>query len=261
MDAMDMFIAGAFAFLDFGLAIVNFCTTLRKGDSETIKGIDKKGYIGSRVWFFVFFILGVQKLVKPEWTIKILVVELLVTIFGCGLYCLYLPFKYKKKVWALAVKEKITTEILAYGPDIEENVPGERVETEQILFVYEYNGQEYKVNSNYTTYASKIKVKEGLTYKIWINPKNPEDTFTNPWSKFICGILMEIADKIEKVKTVCWCGRKATCNARICDGKIVRNGEQVLMSGNESYIALCRKHFKKGKLTVLTISYNMVEYN
>ena len=62
--------------------------------------------------------------------------------------------------------------------------------------------------------------------------------------------LMEIADKIEEVNTVCWCGRKATCNARICDGKIVRSGEQVLMGGNESYIALCRKHFKKGKLTV-----------
>jgi thymidine kinase len=61
---------------------------------------------------------------------------------------------------------------------------------------------------------------------------------------------MEIADKIEEVKTVCWCGRKATCNARIHDGKIVRDGEQVFMGGNESYIALCRKHFKKGKLTV-----------
>ena len=62
--------------------------------------------------------------------------------------------------------------------------------------------------------------------------------------------LMEIADKIEEVKTVCWCGRKATCNARICDGRIVRDGEQVFMGGNESYIALCRKHFKKGKLTI-----------
>ena len=62
--------------------------------------------------------------------------------------------------------------------------------------------------------------------------------------------LMEIADKIEEVKTVCWCGRKATCNARIYNGKLVRDGEQVLMGGNESYIALCRKHFKKGKLTI-----------
>ncbi len=60
--------------------------------------------------------------------------------------------------------------------------------------------------------------------------------------------LLEIADKIEEVKTVCWCGRKATNNARIHDGKIVRDGAQVVMGGNESYVALCRKHFKLGML-------------
>ena len=60
--------------------------------------------------------------------------------------------------------------------------------------------------------------------------------------------LLETADKIEEVKTVCWCGRKATNNARICDGKVVRDGAQVLMGGNESYVALCRKHFKLGQL-------------
>ncbi len=61
--------------------------------------------------------------------------------------------------------------------------------------------------------------------------------------------LMEIADKIEEVKTVCWCGKKATHNARVFNGKIVRSGEQVMMGGNESYIALCRKHFNMGMLT------------
>ena len=60
--------------------------------------------------------------------------------------------------------------------------------------------------------------------------------------------LLEVADKIEEVKTVCWCGRKATHNARIHDGKVVRDGAQVLMGGNESYVALCRKHFKFGML-------------
>ena len=60
--------------------------------------------------------------------------------------------------------------------------------------------------------------------------------------------LLEIADKIEEVKTVCWCGRKATNNARIHDGKVIRDGEQVVMGGNESYVALCRKHFKLGQL-------------
>lgn len=60
--------------------------------------------------------------------------------------------------------------------------------------------------------------------------------------------LLEIADKIEEVKTVCWCGKKATHNARIFNGKIVRDGAQVMMGGNESYIALCRKHFNMGLL-------------
>lgn len=61
--------------------------------------------------------------------------------------------------------------------------------------------------------------------------------------------LMEIADKIEEIKTVCWCGQKAANNARIHNGKIVRDGAQVLMGGNESYVALCRKHFKLGMLS------------
>ena len=61
--------------------------------------------------------------------------------------------------------------------------------------------------------------------------------------------LLEIADKIEEVKTVCWCGKKATNNARIKDGRIVRDGDQVFMGGNESYTALCRMHFKLGFLS------------
>ncbi len=61
--------------------------------------------------------------------------------------------------------------------------------------------------------------------------------------------LLEIADKIEEVKTVCWCGRKATNNARIANGLIVRDGDQVFMGGNESYMALCRRHFKLGMLS------------
>ena len=60
--------------------------------------------------------------------------------------------------------------------------------------------------------------------------------------------LLEIADKIEEVKTVCWCGSKATHNARICNGVVVRDGDQVMMGGNESYVALCRRHFKLGML-------------
>lgn len=60
--------------------------------------------------------------------------------------------------------------------------------------------------------------------------------------------LMELADVIEQVPTVCWCGKRAHFNARIHNDQIVRDGEQVLMGGNESYVSLCRKHYKSGKL-------------
>ena len=61
--------------------------------------------------------------------------------------------------------------------------------------------------------------------------------------------LMEIADVIEEVPTVCWCGRRAQCNTRFANGKIVREGAQVMLGSNESYMALCRKHYKEGKLS------------
>ncbi|MBQ2834499.1 MAG: thymidine kinase [Clostridia bacterium] len=56
------------------------------------------------------------------------------------------------------------------------------------------------------------------------------------------------ADTIEEIKTICWCGRKATFNARIHDGKVVREGEQILLGGNSTYISLCRRHWKSGEI-------------
>lgn len=60
--------------------------------------------------------------------------------------------------------------------------------------------------------------------------------------------LIALADTISEIKTVCWCGKKATCNARYNDKGIVRDGEQVVLGANDSYVALCRKHFKMGML-------------
>lgn len=60
--------------------------------------------------------------------------------------------------------------------------------------------------------------------------------------------LMAIADNIKEVKTICWCGRKATCNARYNKNGIVREGSQVMLGANDEYIALCRKHFLEGNL-------------
>ena len=60
--------------------------------------------------------------------------------------------------------------------------------------------------------------------------------------------LLAWADTIEEVKTICWCGKKATCNARLLDGKVVKEGEQIQLGGNESYISLCRRHWAEGKV-------------
>ena len=58
--------------------------------------------------------------------------------------------------------------------------------------------------------------------------------------------LMELADSINEIKTVCACGRKATVNARIDgEGNIVTEGSQVLIGGNDSYIAMCHKCWKE----------------
>lgn len=65
--------------------------------------------------------------------------------------------------------------------------------------------------------------------------------------------LMAWADTIEEIKTVCWCGRKATMNARVAGGKVVKAGEQIVLGGNESYVALCRKHWARGELAPLEI--------
>lgn len=58
--------------------------------------------------------------------------------------------------------------------------------------------------------------------------------------------LMELADSITEIKTVCECGRKATVNARIDgSGRIVTEGAQVFLGGNDSYIAMCHKCWKR----------------
>jgi len=57
--------------------------------------------------------------------------------------------------------------------------------------------------------------------------------------------LMELADSLTEIKTVCACGRKATVNARIDEqGHIVTEGSQVLLGGNDRYVAMCHKCWK-----------------
>ncbi len=58
--------------------------------------------------------------------------------------------------------------------------------------------------------------------------------------------LFELADSITEIKTICECGAKATVNARISpDGRVITSGQQVFIGGNDSYIAMCHKCYKK----------------
>ena len=62
--------------------------------------------------------------------------------------------------------------------------------------------------------------------------------------------LLAWADNLKEIKTVCWCGRKATMVVRLDkEGNIVSQGEQLEIGGNEKYVPLCRAHFNKKKLS------------
>ena len=60
--------------------------------------------------------------------------------------------------------------------------------------------------------------------------------------------LFSICDVIENIPVICWCGKKATVNARISNDTVIYEGAQILVGGNDSYISLCRKHWKEGKI-------------
>lgn len=59
--------------------------------------------------------------------------------------------------------------------------------------------------------------------------------------------LFVLADSIEEIKTICFCGKKAIMNMRLEDGIPIFEGDQVKIGGNESYISVCRSHWKSGK--------------
>ena len=56
--------------------------------------------------------------------------------------------------------------------------------------------------------------------------------------------LLAWADNLNELKTVCHCGRKATMVVRLdADGKVVSDGAQVVIGGNDQYQSMCRRHF------------------
>jgi len=58
--------------------------------------------------------------------------------------------------------------------------------------------------------------------------------------------LLAWADEIREVRTICHCGRKATMVIRLDEnGKPLSDGDQVQIGGNETYVSLCRRHFRE----------------
>lgn len=57
--------------------------------------------------------------------------------------------------------------------------------------------------------------------------------------------IMELADEITQLKTVCSCGREAIINARLVNGKPVNEGETIQLGGNESYVAMCHNCWER----------------
>lgn len=61
--------------------------------------------------------------------------------------------------------------------------------------------------------------------------------------------LLALADNLKEIKTICWCGRKATMVARMdASGNVVEEGAQVVIGGEETYVSLCRNHWSERRL-------------
>ena len=58
--------------------------------------------------------------------------------------------------------------------------------------------------------------------------------------------LLALADEMREVRTICHCGKKATMVVRRgADGKAMTDGDQVQIGGNETYVSLCRRHWRE----------------
>lgn len=58
--------------------------------------------------------------------------------------------------------------------------------------------------------------------------------------------LLAWADQLEELKTICYCGRKANFVLRLNEnGEVVKDGDQIQIGGNDSYLSVCRKHYKE----------------
>lgn len=58
--------------------------------------------------------------------------------------------------------------------------------------------------------------------------------------------LLAWADNLKELKAICHCGKKATMVIRMDEhGNVIREGSQIQIGGNDRYVSMCRRHFKK----------------
>ena len=58
--------------------------------------------------------------------------------------------------------------------------------------------------------------------------------------------LLALSDELREIKTICHCGRKATMVVRFDgEGQPMHSGDQIQIGGNETYVSMCRRHFKE----------------
>jgi thymidine kinase len=71
--------------------------------------------------------------------------------------------------------------------------------------------------------------------------------------------LLAWAEELAEIKTICHCGRKATMNLRFdSHGKVIQEGAQVDIGGNERYVSVCRRHHKEAFVTTVHPEYETV---
>ena len=58
--------------------------------------------------------------------------------------------------------------------------------------------------------------------------------------------ILAIADEMREIRTICYCGKKATMVIRQDEnGNVIKDGAQIQIGGNETYISLCRRHWRE----------------
>ena len=118
------------------------------------------------------------------------------------------------------------------------------VDREENLYKFVFNKNQFKDNCVVIVDESQFLTKEQVNELKEVSRKIPVICYgllTNFKTELFEGSkrLIEISDSLMEIKSVCACGKKATVNARFVDGKLVTDGEEIMLGGDESYKALC----------------------